>query len=158
MKYVIVGEGRMRPTIEQLVKTRGWEDTVVMLGAIRDADVQAWYSASDLLVVPNIPMRFDMEGLGLVALEASARGLPVVASAVDGLHDAVVDGITGYLVEPENPGAFFHGIHSLLTQDAVRRRMSRNGPKVAEEQYAWDSVVTRYVQVLSSLDQQVFSS
>ena len=60
-----------------------------MIGEVSDDMLAAAYRSADVMVMPNIPVRGDMEGFGLVALEAAAAGLPVVASRIEGITDAI---------------------------------------------------------------------
>lgn len=81
-------------------KKHGLEDSLVLLGQVDEETLSAAYAASDLLIFPILPLPGDVEGFGMVAIEAAAHGLPTVAFAVGGVCDAVEDGVSGYLIEP----------------------------------------------------------
>ncbi len=78
----------------------GLERNLMLLGQVDDETLSAAYVASDLLIFPVLPMVGDVEGFGMVAIEAAAHGVPTVAFAVGGVCDSVKDGVSGYLVEP----------------------------------------------------------
>ncbi len=80
----------------------GLEENVVLLGQVDDETLSTAYAASDLLIFPVLPMVGDVEGFGMVAIEAAAHGVPTVAFAVGGVCDSVKDGVSGRLVEPLN--------------------------------------------------------
>jgi len=96
--YVVAGEGPERGTIQKIVDRCNLQGRVLLLGEVSDEDRKLIYNASDIFIMPNITVPGDVEGFGIVALEAGSCGLPVVASNIQGLRDAVINGKTGYLV------------------------------------------------------------
>jgi glycosyltransferase involved in cell wall biosynthesis len=103
-------------------------------------------SACDLFVTPS-----REEGLGVAALEAMAAGRAVVATAVGGLRDAVVDGVTGMLVPPEEPRALAMSIGRLLRDDELRRRFGRAGPAHIAEGFLPEQMVTAHEQLYEAV-------
>ena len=98
----------------------GIEGRITFLDAIPHADLPLYYNAADVCVVPSY-----YESFGLVALEAMACGVPVVASRVGGLKETVIDGHTGYLVPWRCADSFAERLGLLLSDDALRRKMGR---------------------------------
>lgn len=96
----IIGDGPDHSILERLVRCNCLGDHLQLLGAVDDERRNAEILAADLFVMPTIPVAGDMEGFGIVCLEASARGLPVVAARLQGVQDAVLDGQTGQFFTP----------------------------------------------------------
>ena len=119
--YLIAGEGPMREEIEAAIASTGVHDRVRLLGSVSDELREELLLGADVLVMPNIRVQGDLEGFGLVAVEAACRGALVLASALEGISDAVVDGATGILVESEQPEGF---IDVLRTFAADREKLT----------------------------------
>lgn len=109
LKLIVVGAEPIHAVKKDSVSHRdllssatkhGVEKALVLLGEVNDAALSAAYTAADLLIFPVLPIAGDVEGFGMVAIEAAAHGLPTVAFAVGGVSDAVRDGVSGYLVQP----------------------------------------------------------
>lgn len=138
--YVVAGEGPERPGVERAVQARGLQERVLLLGQVPDEVRNLLYNAADLFVMPNVPVPGDLEGFGLVALEAASCGTPVCASRLDGLVDAVQEGRTGRLLPPEDAEAWARALSEeldrpSLDRDLVRARANGNNawPRVAAD-------------------------
>jgi phosphatidylinositol alpha-1,6-mannosyltransferase len=94
----------------------------------------------------------DVEGLGIVYLEASATGLPVVAGDSGGAPDAVLDGETGHVVDGRSPSDVARSLVALLADDLVRRRLGTNGRRWCEQGWTWPQISARLVALLESGD------
>lgn len=113
LTYVVAGDGPIRAEIEQAV-AGGGSGRVRLLGTIDDGFRETLLRGADVFVMPNVRVPGDMEGFGLVAVEAASRGTLVIASGVEGITDAVVEGATGIIVEPEVPERFVEAIQGLV--------------------------------------------
>ena len=103
VKLVIIGDGPLRSKLEDEAKSLDLEENVEFLGVQPNTVVKKWLDKASLMCVPSIVAdNGDAEGLGIVNLEAAAKGVPVVAFASGGIVEAVVDGVTGYLVPEKN--------------------------------------------------------
>ncbi len=127
----------------------GVGDRLVFAGSVARADVPAWVRSAD--VVLAVPW---YEPFGITPLEAMACGRPVVATAVGGLQDSVVDGVTGDLVPPRDPERLGAVLAALLADDERRAAYGAAGVRRARSRYRWSRVVadteTVYRQVLAS--------
>jgi glycosyltransferase involved in cell wall biosynthesis/phosphoheptose isomerase len=122
--------------LREVAVRAGVQDRVVMTGQLPRADMPAVYRSADIVLATPW-----YEPFGITPLEAAASGRPVVASAVGGLLDSVVDGDTGRLVRPRDPHALAHGIRELLADPGKARRWGTSARTRAVTQYDW-SVVT----------------
>jgi glycosyltransferase involved in cell wall biosynthesis len=142
--YVVVGNGRDREKIRNIAREAGVADRVLMFTEADQAELFSLLSAADIFVMPNIPIPNDVEGFGIVAIEAAASGLPVVAARLEGIPDAVVDGVTGVLVEPKDAQAFADAIVELAKDEARRVEFGERARRYVESHNDWGAVIDRY--------------
>jgi phosphatidylinositol alpha-1,6-mannosyltransferase len=142
---LIVGGGPYRARLERLAGEVGVAESVRFTGAVAWEELPAHYGAGDVFAMPCRTRRggLDVEGLGIVYLEASATGLPVVAGDSGGAPDAVLDGDTGWVVEGGSPSAAAERIAVLLEDPALRRRFGERGRQWVEEAWRWDLLAGR---------------
>ncbi len=156
-QWVVIGDGSLRPGLEQLARSYGVAGSIRFLGAVSDDQRNAWLARAHVLAMPSrLPAgAFAGEGFGIVYLEAAAYGKPVVAGNVGGAVDAVVDGETGLLVDPLDPLAVAGAITTLLQDEVLARRLGAAGQARAQR-YAWPRVVERVqALLLAQLDDGV---
>ncbi|CAM5740474.1 glycosyl transferase family 1 [Streptomyces badius] len=137
---LIVGGGPYAKDLERLAEETGVADSARFTGPVPWAELPAHYGAGDVFAMPCRTRRggLDVEGLGIVYLEASATGLPVVASRLGGAPDAVLDGETGWVVRGGAPRSRWHRIVTLLGDPELRQRMGERGRAWVEEKWRWD--------------------
>ncbi|MFF3321907.1 glycosyltransferase family 4 protein [Streptomyces sp. NPDC002889] len=137
---LIVGGGPYEKDLRSLAARTGVAESVHFTGAVPWADLPAHYGAGDVFAMPCRTRRggLDVEGLGIVYLEASATGLPVVAGDSGGAPDAVLDGETGWVVPGGSQAAAAERIVTLLQDPQLRRRMGERGRAWVEEKWRWD--------------------
>jgi phosphatidyl-myo-inositol dimannoside synthase len=123
-------------------------------GSVPWAELPAHYAAGDVYAMPCRTRRggLDVEGLGIVFLEASATGLPVVVGDSGGAPDAVRDGETGYLVDGRDIGTIADRLVTLLTDRDLARRMGRAGRAWVEAEWRWDTQADRMAALLAGAD------
>jgi phosphatidylinositol alpha-1,6-mannosyltransferase len=137
VEYVIVGGGTEEQRLRNLAKAVGVEAAVTFVGSVPHDVVQRYYEAADVFVHPNRQLENgDVEGFGIVFLEANACGLPVIGGNSGGTPDAIRHGITGFLVDPNSSAEIGDRIVELLQNDAMRKRMGEEGRKWAA-QFKW---------------------
>ncbi|WP_405580552.1 glycosyltransferase family 4 protein [Streptomyces sp. NBC_01190] len=147
---LIVGGGPYRGELERLAERTGVAASVVFTGAVPAAELPAHFGAGDVFAMPCRTRRggLDVEGLGIVYLEASATGLPVVAGDSGGAPDAVLDGETGWVVPGGSPELAADRVLTLLRDPELRRRMGDRGRRWIEESWRWDLLADRLRRLL----------
>ncbi|WP_406836931.1 glycosyltransferase family 4 protein [Streptomyces sp. AHU1] len=137
---LIVGGGPYEKDLRTLAAETGVAGSVRFTGAVPWSELPAHYGAGDVFAMPCRTRRggLDVEGLGIVYLEASATGLPVVAGDSGGAPDAVLDGETGWVVRGGSPEEAADRIVTLLGGPELRRRMGERGRAWVEEKWRWD--------------------
>ena len=123
--------------VQTLREEAGLSDLITFLGKRGQDTLPYYYSAADVVVVPSY-----YESFGMVALEAMACGTPVVASQVGGLAFLVQDGVTGFTVPVDEPGALADKLMMLVRDPELRRRLGEQALAVAQ-QYAWENIAAR---------------
>ncbi|QHY95087.1 GDP-mannose-dependent alpha-(1-6)-phosphatidylinositol monomannoside mannosyltransferase [Streptomyces sp. S4.7] len=146
---LIVGGGPYAKELRKLAAETGVGDSVRFTGPVPWSELPAHYGAGDVFAMPCRTRRggLDVEGLGIVYLEASATGLPVVAGDSGGAPDAVLDGETGWVVRG-GPAAVAaeesaDRIVTLLRDPELRERMGRRGRAWVEDRWRWDLLATK---------------
>ncbi|MEY9843558.1 glycosyltransferase family 4 protein [Streptacidiphilus sp. MAP5-3] len=142
---LIVGGGPYREDLTKLAAETGVSASVRFTGAVPWEELPAHYGAGDVYAMPCRTRRggLDVEGLGIVYLEASATGLPVVAGDSGGAPDAVQEGETGYVVGGRDLDALAERLILLLGDEGLRARMGAAGRKWVEEAWRWDLLAER---------------
>ena len=136
-RFLLVGDGPVRPEVEKRVDAYGLDEDVLFAGA--QGDPVQWLSVSDLFLLPSM-----QESFGLAALEAMACEVPVVASRVGGLPEIVKDGVTGFVCAPEDlDGMAERGI-ALLTDAALREGIVRRACEMVRSDYCTGRIVPLY--------------
>jgi phosphatidylinositol alpha-1,6-mannosyltransferase len=135
--YLIAGNGPEHARIARIIRDLGLEGRVALLGSVSDGLRNTLLARADICVLPNIRTPGDMEGFGISAIEAGAAGVPVVASNLEGIRDAVIDGVTGYLVAEKDPEAFRGRI---LGMDLDRHHVQT----AVRSTFHWDRIAGRY--------------
>lgn len=136
--YVIVGDGEERPRLEDLVVSEGLGGHVQFLGEVHDDRLVQCYQQCDLFVLPNRQVNRDIEGFGMVLLEAQACGKPVIAGASGGTAETMQPGETGYVVPCDGPEQLASLIVGLLLDPERRTRMGEAARSWVVEQFNWE--------------------
>ncbi|MBD2189927.1 glycosyltransferase [Pseudanabaena mucicola] len=165
LKLIIVGgssenmpDGDERKRIEHIVNELGLQDFTVFAGRIGHDILPIYYTAADVCVIPS-----HYEPFGLVAIEAMACGVPVVASNVGGLKFTIIPEETGLLVEPRDIEAFANGIHRILFDELWVRKMRKQASANVNQRFSWAGVTIqlselyRHVLARSIMHEQAWS-
>ena len=147
VRYWIAGTGGKEPELRRLSTELGLDEIVRFLGYVPEEDLPGLYRQCDLFVLANRRLSSDdMEGFGIVFLEAAASGLPVVGGISGGVPDAVNDGVNGLLVDTEDIDALAEALGRLVADDELRLRMGRESRRWAEG-FSWDRFANRIRQL-----------
>lgn len=147
-RLLFVGDGYYQNDLETLAKEYGIRENTTFMGFVDDDTKKLCYSASDVFVLPS-----RSEGFGIVLLEASAYGLPLVVSDLEVFHSVVQEGYNGFFTETENERDLASKIVNLLEDAHLRKEMGENA-KERVKKFSWDSITNEtlklYVEVLGS--------
>jgi glycosyltransferase involved in cell wall biosynthesis len=142
--FVLAGEGELRPAMEARARELGVMDRCVFLG--QREDVPALLAAADLFVLPSL-----FEGLPLSVLEAMAAERPIIATAIGGTDEAVVDGVTGVLVPPRDAAALAAAIGRLRSDPALAARLARAARARVEAEFSSEAMARGVMRVYDAL-------
>ncbi len=148
---IIIGDGELRSSFENIARTYGLLDRVTFLGCVSQDELPTYYRLADVHVFPSTRRA---EAFGLVALEAAASGTPTIASNLPGVRTVVQDGTTGLLVEPDHIASLRDAIKLLLDKPELRERFSMGARAHAETSFAWDPLITKLEQTYYSVINQ----
>jgi len=141
--YVVVGNGPEKERIEDLIKRLDLKDKVILMGKISDHDLKIIYNTASLFVMPNIKVDNNIEGFGIVAIEASSTGLPVIASDIEGISSAVINNKTGNLIENKNVQQFMESTNKI---DSFNRK---EVAEITRKNYSWKTIGKEYINAIS---------
>lgn len=149
--YWIAGDGPQSSAIRQAIARHDLFPRVRPLGRVSNKTLARLYRGSDLFIMPNVPVEGDMEGFGIVLLEAGQCGTPAIAARLDGIQDVITEGTNGHLVPPEDPDAFAEAILQYRGAPEVLDAAARRTIDHTEETFGWSAVTDRYLSVLHAL-------
>ena len=148
VRLVIAGDGPERKKLERLVETRGVADRVGFTGKVPDEDLPSLFGACDAFVMAPKSIGADVEGFGIVYLEANLMGKPVIGSRAGGVPDAVKDGETGLLVNPGDPAAIADAVVKLMDDPTLCALLGQAGRKRVMEEFGWKRQTAPLVEAL----------
>lgn len=146
--YLIAGTGPDQERIQSIISEHELAGRVYMLGRIDDESLKKLYAAADVFIMPNIEVVNDVEGFGIVAIEAGASGVPVIAANVEGMQDIFIDESTGFLVESNSAEAWRQAISSLMSSP---RLDAQHIKQITAKRFSWDTIARQYRDVFNSL-------
>jgi len=149
VKYLVVGIGEEEAYLQNLVYECGVADNVIFVGQIPDHELAGYYAACDIFVMPNRQIDQDIEGFGIVFLEAAALGKPVIGGMSGGTDDAIVDGVTGLRVDGTQEKDVAEAVIGLLADPERARVMGENGHRRVQRDFTWEGVFEK-TRVLAS--------
>ncbi len=147
--YAIVGDGEERGALERLARRLEVDDAVQFAGEISDAELVDRYQQCDLFVLPNREISGDIEGFGMVLLEAQACGRPVVAGDSGGTGETMDGGRTGFLLACDQPGELADRLTELLSDRARLDAMGAVARSWVEGRFSWDAVTREAKEVFA---------
>lgn len=154
LKYVIVGKkysDKQYNKIVDLIREFKLESRVVLLTDVDDLEVlKALYAGAEVFGLLSQNVGHDVEGFGMVFLEAAALGLPVVGSKDCGVEEASLDGVNGYLVDSTNVAGFVASVGKIIAKPELRAAMSQKSVEFARSQ-GWDDKIKVYLKIYESI-------
>ena len=142
-QYVIVGDGQYREHLMRLATASPARDSITFLGALTDEEKFECYNRCDVFALPS-----EVEGFGVVFLEANAFGKPVVGGRIGGVPEAVVHGETGLLVNPHNVGDISEAVIRLLKHPEEAAKLGENGRHRVRNQFGWKASASKLLSVI----------
>lgn len=149
--YWVAGDGPEAEAVQAAIDRNGLGHRVRRLGRVSEQNLTHLYRGADLFIMPNVPVAGDMEGFGIVMLEAGLCGCPVVASRLEGIRDVVKEGVNGHLVPPENPRAFAEAIGQYYGAPEQLQAQSMQAAEYVADTFGWTAVADQYVQTLATI-------
>jgi phosphatidylinositol alpha-1,6-mannosyltransferase len=148
---LLVGQGPYRAHLEKLVTKHSLQENVSFIGRIQYKDLPGYICVGDIFAMPS-RSRFgglEVEGLGIVYLEASACGLPVIAGESGGAPDAVIEGVTGFVVDGTSTEQIANRAIQLLRDEKLRRDMGSAGRAWIEKEWRWQIWASKFSELLA---------
>ncbi|MGA8260434.1 MAG: glycosyltransferase [Arenicellales bacterium] len=144
----IVGNGSAHDDIARYIKQHELDDVITLVGWIQQDRLAEYYSKADVFVGPSVEIENGWrEAFGVALAEASASGLPVIATGTGGIEDIVKDEVNGLIVPQKDAQAIVHAVVRLREDPQLRDKLGRRGAGYIGENFSWDVVAARYEQV-----------
>ncbi|MFA6410617.1 MAG: glycosyltransferase family 4 protein [Candidatus Buchananbacteria bacterium] len=136
--YLIAGAGPQKPVLQNLVDQNGLRDVVKFIGQASKEELTIFYQICDVFIMPSRQLENgDVEGFGIVYLEANSFGKPVIGGKSGGVPEAIIDGKTGLLVNPENTDQIAQAVIKLLTDQSYAHRLGLQGLERVSNEFDW---------------------
>ncbi len=148
IRYVVIGDGPHRYALESLAAELGVSDSVSFLGLLNDDETAEWYGRASVFVMTPRAIGGDVEGFGIVYLEANAFGKPVVGTRSGGVPEAVIDGAVGLLVDEDSAEQVADAIMRLFKDKELRSRLGWQGKERVEKEFRWHVQAKKIQKVL----------
>jgi glycosyltransferase involved in cell wall biosynthesis len=147
---VVAGDGIDKENILEAIKKNNLSMRVKMLGYVTDEVRDILFNTCDVFVQPNIKIAGDMEGFGISVIEAASCEIPVIASNIEGLKDAIKDGQNGFLVESENAQAWTDKIQNVLA-NRTRETFGKKAREFVINNYSWGKISQKYLEEIEKI-------
>lgn len=145
--YVVSGEG---PDEEYLHALAQGKNNIIFTGKVDEKEKWAWYNICDLFIMPSRNIAGDYEGFGIVYLEANLAGKPVIAGKSGGVEDAVADGDSGLLVDPEDKHEISGAVIRLLSEPDYSQKLGRQGRERVIRSFSWPVQINKIYNFIKS--------
>jgi phosphatidylinositol alpha-1,6-mannosyltransferase len=145
--YLVTGEGPMTPRIQAAIDRHGLQGRARLLGKVPEPMLRTLYRGGDLFVMPNVHVPGDIEGFGVVMLEAGMCGMPVLAADLEGISDVVREGENGHLLPSRDARAFAEVIERYRGHPERLAAASRAAARWTARTYSWDGIADRFLKI-----------
>jgi phosphatidylinositol alpha-1,6-mannosyltransferase len=149
VRYLVIGDGAEKKPIEYAREQSVQKDAIILAGRQTDEILGIAYAAADVFIMPNVKVPGDMEGFGVVLLEANLRNTPAIASDIEGIRDVISQGDNGYRIKAGEAGAFASKIDHVLSKEL--ETLSGQSRLYVKDQFSWVTVAHRYVSYLKAV-------
>ncbi len=146
LKLMIVGDGPKLNEYKELTEEYGIQESVTFVGAVAAAEAVKYHNMMSVFVALSLS-----ESFGVSILEAAACGIPSVVSNVGGLPEIVIDGKTGFIVEPRSPEQAAEAISKYITDPSLKDKMGENARLFVEQNYDWKNSVSEQLDIYSKI-------
>ncbi|MBD3247983.1 glycosyltransferase [Candidatus Falkowbacteria bacterium] len=149
--YIIVGDGPDKRYLEKRAEKlpNKARRRVIFTGEASEKEIWAWMEICDVLAMPSRDINGDFEGFGIVYLEANLAGKPVIAGDSGGVRDAVMDGVNGLLVDPQNNKEITKAVIKLCRDKELRKKLGQKGKEIARKRFNWRGQINKLRQILT---------
>lgn len=151
IKYVLIGEGKETPYLKNLSKQLNIEKQIEFLGSCETEKRNKYYKLSDVFLMPVQTKKNDIEGFGIVFLEANYYKVPVIGTATGGIVEAIKDGETGFLIKPNDLNDLVEKILHLYNDEELRKKMGEIGHSRVLNEFSWNKIINDYIYVFENL-------
>jgi phosphatidylinositol alpha-1,6-mannosyltransferase len=149
IEYLAIGEGPEHKRLLEIAGNSPMKGKILFVGKQSDEILHQAYAASDVFIMPNIPVDGDMEGFGIVLLEANLAGTPAIAADLEGIKDVVEDGQNGFKIPVHDAKAFANKVDEVLTKQY--ENLSKRSVEYVYQNFAWDKVADKYISYLGKV-------
>lgn len=146
--YIIAGEGEYSDELKKMACASGYSDKIIFVGKISDEELKAFYNLCDLYIMPSRNINGDVEGFGIVYLEAGSFGKPVIGGRSGGVIEAVIDNKTGILVNPESVLEISDALTRLLKDNDLSDKLGQCARERIKNKFSWDQQVEKLKKFL----------
>ncbi|MBL7022233.1 glycosyltransferase family 4 protein [Patescibacteria group bacterium] len=143
--YVVIGSGDYLPELKRIVQVKNLEKNILILTGVGNNELSAFYSIANLFIMPTIDDGIDVEGFGIVYLEAGSFGVPVIATPVGGAREAVRDQVTGIYTSKTS---MVKDISSLLSNRGLAMEMGKKAKNIIKREYTYTAQSKKILQRL----------
>ena len=147
--YLVAGGGPEKENIQKAIDSNKLESKVRLLGKISDEDLNNLYRNADIFMMPNIPVENDVEGFGIVSIEASYNKCLLIAADVYGISDAVIDKKNGYLVECKNVDKYIELIKDYINNREEYADIRKAFSEYTREEFSMESIEKKYKMIFT---------
>lgn len=147
--YLAIGEGPEHENLTRITSELPYKDQIILAGKQPDEVLKKAYSAADVFIMPNIPVPGDMEGFGIVLLEANLSSTPAIAADLEGIKDVVEDGENGYKIPVKDADQFAAKVDQVLGDEY--EELSKRSRNFVEENFTWNKVAEQYIYYLNGV-------
>lgn len=148
--YLVIGDGPEHDKILREVEKSDRKDKIFILGRQPDSVVRNAYRAADLFVMPNVKVHNDMEGFGLVMIEANVSETAVIATDIEGIRDVIANGENGYRIKYKDSESFASKIDEIFARKEDKK-LGRHAREYVKANFTWPHVAKKYIEEIDNL-------